>query len=169
MEAMSRSWAKYIILHGLWGKGKGSPNNFILEHLLCARHFKYVISFDIQNTLSSVHPILGVKKLISLSEYIRTTLVLLRSNWCCKKRSCNVEGKTEGRQGGKERGSKKEKLRVVINHSRADRPCFLQVWVTPKPLFFPCHQAVSLAMNSEVYLVILKISNQMCPTYRGQT
>lgn len=54
-------------------KERGDKTNFILEHLLCARHFKYVISFDIQNTPSSIYSILGFKKLISLSEYIRTT------------------------------------------------------------------------------------------------
>lgn len=66
---------------------------------MCQKCIKYVTSFD-------VHPILGVKKLISLSEYISTTIGPFEARCCCKK-PWNVEGKTEGKQGRKERGRKR--------------------------------------------------------------
>ena len=64
MEAMPCSWAKSIISDTLGGKRNAeSKLTFFFEHLLCARKFKYVISFDIQNTPSSICPNSGLKKL----------------------------------------------------------------------------------------------------------
>lgn len=75
----------------------------------------------------------------------------------------------EKETGGREGGRKEGKLSYDESLKGKEGSLFLPNLSDPKPLFFPCHQAVSLAMNLEVSLIILKISNQMCPTYRGQT
>lgn len=130
-------------------KERGDKTNFILEHLLCARNFKYVISFDIQNTPSSIHSILGVKKLSSLSEYIRTTIGPFEVWLMLQEMFLQCGRKEERREAGRE-GERKEEREIKSydkSHKGKQGSLFPPSLSDPKPLFFPRHQAVSLVRS----------------------